>query len=74
MYEEGYHSITNIDLCMTVIKAMQEKYRDKPGCLTAVRQLVAMTRHVERKVHVAKRPRDNRYHTHTIQGNLQGTA
>ncbi|CAK9000076.1 unnamed protein product [Durusdinium trenchii] len=31
MYEEGYHSITNIDLCMTVIKAMQEKYRDKPG-------------------------------------------
>ena len=35
MYEEGYHSITNIDLCMTVIKAMQEKYRDKPGCSTA---------------------------------------
>lgn len=33
MYEEGYHSITNIDLCMTVIKAMQEKDRDKPGCL-----------------------------------------
>lgn len=31
MYEEGYHSITNIDLCMVVIKAMQEKYRDKPG-------------------------------------------
>ena len=35
MYEEGYHSITNIDLCMTVIKAMQEKYRDKPGRSTS---------------------------------------
>ena len=33
MYEEGFHSITNIDLCLTVIKAMQEKYRDKPGHL-----------------------------------------
>eukprot|EP00439_Symbiodinium_sp_Y106_P069217 s1744_g11.t2 len=31
MYEEGFHSITNIDLCLTVTKAMQEKYRDKPG-------------------------------------------
>mmetsp|Transcript_113955 Transcript_113955/g.317341 ORF Transcript_113955/g.317341 Transcript_113955/m.317341 type:complete len:212 (-) Transcript_113955:245-880(-) len=31
MYEEGFHNITNIDISMVVIKAMQEKYRDKPG-------------------------------------------
>merc|ERR1712110_891240 len=31
MYEEGFHNITNIDISMIVIKAMQEKYRDKPG-------------------------------------------
>jgi len=31
LYEEGYHNITNIDISGTVIKAMQEKYRDKPG-------------------------------------------
>ena len=29
MYEEGFHSITNIDISMVVTKAMQEKYRDK---------------------------------------------
>jgi len=31
MYEEGFHNITNIDISMVVTKAMQEKYRDKPG-------------------------------------------
>merc|ERR1712066_931736 len=31
MYEEGFHNITNIDISMVVIKAMQEKYNDKPG-------------------------------------------
>ncbi|CAE8581181.1 unnamed protein product [Polarella glacialis] len=31
MYEEGFHNINNIDIAMTVVKQMQEKYRDKPG-------------------------------------------
>eukprot|EP00929_Paragymnodinium_shiwhaense_P036350 TRINITY_DN19493_c0_g1_i1.p1 TRINITY_DN19493_c0_g1~~TRINITY_DN19493_c0_g1_i1.p1 ORF type:complete len:235 (-),score=56.06 TRINITY_DN19493_c0_g1_i1:343-969(-) len=31
MYEEGYQQITNIDISNVVVKAMQEKYRDKPG-------------------------------------------
>mmetsp|Transcript_62899 Transcript_62899/g.162592 ORF Transcript_62899/g.162592 Transcript_62899/m.162592 type:complete len:208 (+) Transcript_62899:80-703(+) len=31
MYEEGFHNITNIDISQVVTKAMQEKYRDKPG-------------------------------------------
>jgi SAM-dependent methyltransferase len=31
MYEEGYHNISNIDISLTVIKAMQEKYQDKAG-------------------------------------------
>eukprot|EP00928_Gymnodinium_smaydae_P072785 TRINITY_DN56083_c0_g1_i1.p1 TRINITY_DN56083_c0_g1~~TRINITY_DN56083_c0_g1_i1.p1 ORF type:complete len:208 (+),score=50.63 TRINITY_DN56083_c0_g1_i1:94-717(+) len=31
MYEEGYQNITNIDASSVVIKAMQEKYRDKQG-------------------------------------------
>lgn len=30
MYDEGFHHITNIDISMVVVKAMQEKYRDKP--------------------------------------------
>ena len=31
MYEEGFHNITNIDSSLVVTKAMQEKYREKPG-------------------------------------------
>merc|ERR1712187_495292 len=31
MYEEGFHNITNIDISLVVTKAMQEKYREKPG-------------------------------------------
>merc|ERR1712178_606592 len=31
MYEEGYQKITNVDISLVVTKAMQEKYRDKPG-------------------------------------------
>merc|ERR1712093_206756 len=31
MYEEGYQNITNIDISNVVIKAMQEKYKDKTG-------------------------------------------
>merc|ERR1712118_37277 len=31
MYEEGYHNISNIDISLTVTKAMQEKYQDKAG-------------------------------------------
>jgi len=31
MYEEGYHNISNIDISLVVIKAMQEKYQDKAG-------------------------------------------
>mmetsp|Transcript_115217 Transcript_115217/g.223910 ORF Transcript_115217/g.223910 Transcript_115217/m.223910 type:complete len:211 (+) Transcript_115217:65-697(+) len=31
MYEEGFQNITNIDVSTVVIKAMSEKYRDKPG-------------------------------------------
>eukprot|EP00928_Gymnodinium_smaydae_P079287 TRINITY_DN63255_c0_g1_i1.p1 TRINITY_DN63255_c0_g1~~TRINITY_DN63255_c0_g1_i1.p1 ORF type:complete len:227 (+),score=45.52 TRINITY_DN63255_c0_g1_i1:57-683(+) len=31
MFEEGYQTITNIDISSVVVKAMQEKYRDKPG-------------------------------------------
>ena len=31
MYEEGFQNITNIDISMVVTRAMQDKYRDKPG-------------------------------------------
>ena len=31
MCEEGFHNITNIDSSLAVTKAMQEKYREKPG-------------------------------------------
>ena len=31
MHEEGFHNITNIDSSLVVTKAMQEKYREKPG-------------------------------------------
>jgi len=31
MYDEGYQNITNIDISDVVVKAMQEKYGDKPG-------------------------------------------
>jgi len=31
MYEDGYQKITNVDISNVVVKAMQEKYRDKPG-------------------------------------------
>merc|ERR1719167_592509 len=31
MYEEGFNNITNVDISNVVIKAMQDKYRDKPG-------------------------------------------
>mmetsp|Transcript_58338 Transcript_58338/g.162584 ORF Transcript_58338/g.162584 Transcript_58338/m.162584 type:complete len:212 (+) Transcript_58338:89-724(+) len=31
MYEEGYQNITNIDISNIVVKAMQEKYRDRAG-------------------------------------------
>merc|ERR1712151_270058 len=31
LYEEGYNKITNIDISNVVVKAMQEKYRDKTG-------------------------------------------
>mmetsp|Transcript_1809 Transcript_1809/g.3905 ORF Transcript_1809/g.3905 Transcript_1809/m.3905 type:complete len:212 (+) Transcript_1809:50-685(+) len=31
MYEDGFQNITNIDISSVVTKAMQEKYRDKPG-------------------------------------------
>lgn len=30
MFEEGYTSITNIDVSNVCIKAMKEKYKDKP--------------------------------------------
>ena len=29
MYEEGFQNIVNIDISSVVIKAMQEKYKDK---------------------------------------------
>jgi ubiquinone/menaquinone biosynthesis C-methylase UbiE len=29
MYDEGYQKITNVDSSQIVIKAMQEKYKDK---------------------------------------------
>jgi len=29
MYDEGYQNIVNIDISSVVIKAMQEKYKDK---------------------------------------------
>ena len=29
MFDEGYQNIINIDISQTVIKAMQEKYKDK---------------------------------------------
>lgn len=29
MLDEGYQNITNIDISQTVIKAMNEKYKDK---------------------------------------------
>mmetsp|Transcript_121930 Transcript_121930/g.352132 ORF Transcript_121930/g.352132 Transcript_121930/m.352132 type:complete len:210 (+) Transcript_121930:41-670(+) len=31
MYEDGFTNITNVDISQVVTKAMQEKYRDKPG-------------------------------------------
>jgi 2-polyprenyl-3-methyl-5-hydroxy-6-metoxy-1,4-benzoquinol methylase len=31
MYEEGFVHITNIDISTVCVRAMQEKYRDKPG-------------------------------------------
>jgi ubiquinone/menaquinone biosynthesis C-methylase UbiE len=31
MYEDGYQKITNIDISSVVVRAMSEKYRDKPG-------------------------------------------
>merc|ERR1712096_380473 len=31
MFEEGYQNIANIDISSVVIKAMQEKYREKAG-------------------------------------------
>merc|ERR1712232_1101281 len=30
-FEEGFQDQTNIDISQVVIKAMQDKYRDKPG-------------------------------------------
>jgi len=30
MFDEGYQKITNIDISKVVIKAMKEKYKDKP--------------------------------------------
>jgi hypothetical protein len=29
MFDEGYQNITNIDISQVVVKAMQEKYKDK---------------------------------------------
>jgi len=43
MYEEGFHNVTNIDISMVVIKAMQEKYRDKPGMTYTQMDARAMT-------------------------------
>jgi len=31
MYDEGFQNIANIDISMVVVKAMQEKYKDKPS-------------------------------------------
>eukprot|EP00744_Colponema_vietnamica_P001055 GILI01001795.1.p1 GENE.GILI01001795.1~~GILI01001795.1.p1 ORF type:complete len:208 (+),score=61.85 GILI01001795.1:40-663(+) len=31
MWDEGFHQILNIDISRVVVKAMEEKYRDKPG-------------------------------------------
>ncbi len=33
MFDEGYQNISNIDICPLVIKAMQEKYKDKGSTL-----------------------------------------
>jgi len=33
MYEEGFHNITNVDISLVAIKAMQEKYADKAGMI-----------------------------------------
>lgn len=30
MFDEGFQNITNIDISSTVVKAMNEKYKDKP--------------------------------------------
>ena len=29
MFDEGYINISNIDISLTVVKAMQEKYKDR---------------------------------------------
>jgi ubiquinone/menaquinone biosynthesis C-methylase UbiE len=31
MFDEGYTNITNVDISMVAVKAMQEKYREKVG-------------------------------------------
>merc|ERR1711924_180648 len=33
MYEEGFHNITNVDISLVAIKAMQEKYADNAGMI-----------------------------------------
>jgi ubiquinone/menaquinone biosynthesis C-methylase UbiE len=33
MYEEGFHNVTNVDISLVAIKAMQEKYQDKAGMI-----------------------------------------
>ena len=47
MFEEGYQNITNIDISPTVIKSMQEKYRDKGSnfkCITIIRNYLIIVK------------------------------